>query len=274
MEQNIIPTPTLSPCGADQPLLLLAVSHQPQQDSAVQEQELRRMGLMPEAVDEALTYFAGQATGQVWKIRFGQRAFLTAQIDSDYWLPHWLGTDVEVAGSRPNLTANYGAMLALAPLAGTVIAPEDSDIASTRALLKVATLLADMTGASHIFWSPARLWSEIPAFRSAVTEMLDSGMPPLLHLVAFVDGQGGQYLETRGLSYFCGQELRLIDAGNLSRTEQVRRLARLSLDMMMNGAIAVPRRFPGLGAGESIAVAPGGAESGGASVLVVRIEQE
>src|SRR3546814_3097868 len=57
--------------------------------------------------------------------------------------------------------------------------------AATREFFKLVVLLIDLFDASHIFWSPARLWSDAPQFRAAVAEMLASGMPPVLHLIAF-----------------------------------------------------------------------------------------
>src|SRR3546814_3138481 len=58
------------------------------------------------------------------------------------------------------------------------------DPAATREFFKLVALLIDLFDASHLFWSPARLWSDAPQFRAAVAEMLASGMPPVLHLIA------------------------------------------------------------------------------------------
>src|SRR3546814_15721579 len=70
-------------------------------------------------------------------------------------------------------------------------------------------LLIDLFDASHIFWSPARLWSDAPQFRASIAEMLASGMPPVLHLVAFrrKDLRSGASITTRGLALFAGPEL-------------------------------------------------------------------
>src|SRR3546814_13714843 len=50
------------------------------------------------------------------------------------------------------------------------------DPAATREFFKLVALLIDLFDASHLFWSPARLWSDAPQFRAAVAEMLASGI--------------------------------------------------------------------------------------------------
>jgi hypothetical protein len=145
-------------------------------------------------------------------------------------------------------------------------------VADSREFCKLAVLLIDMLGAQQIYWSPARLWSDAVAFRAAVAEMLVSGMPPLLHLLAFQDMPGGG-LATRGLAFFAGQDLHLVADGGLDRKDAIRRLARLALDIMVHGAIRAPRRFRGLADGEYLRVGPAtGAD--GCDILIVSITRE
>lgn len=140
-----------------------------------------------------------------------------------------------------------------------------------REFFKVALLLIDLFDASHIFWSPALLWSDAGQFRASVAEMLASGMPPVLHLVAFrhYDTQAGQRVGTRGLSLFAGQELEGSLPGGWTVADMVKRLARLALDIMLNGPIGGRQRVRGLEAGEWITLSPTGTDGGGGSPVLV-----
>src|SRR3546814_2830630 len=84
--------------------------------------------------------------------------------------------------------------------------------------------------------------------------MLASGMPPVLHLVAFRrrDAGDGAIMVTRGLALFAGQELEARIPGGWTVAEMVRRLSRLALDMMLNGPVHTARTMRGLDAGEWI----------------------
>lgn len=95
--------------------------------------------------------------------------------------------------------------------------PEDDDDGADadgrtqriREFFKIMVLRIDLFDASHILWSPAELWSDAPQFRASVLEMLDSGMPPLLHVVAFrrEEVAGTVSVRTRGLTFFAAREL-------------------------------------------------------------------
>src|SRR3546814_10826771 len=99
-----------------------------------------------------------------------------------------------------------------------------------REFFKMMVLLIDLFDASHIFWSPARLWSDAPQFRASIAEMLASGMPPVLHLVAFgrKDLRSGASITTRGVALFAGQELEARIPNGWTVAEMVRRLSRLA----------------------------------------------
>ncbi len=124
--------------------------------------------------------------------------------------------------------------------------------------LKLFVLLIDALGAEQIFWSPARLWTSAPQFRGAVAEMQASGMPPVLHLVAFRrrDDAAGERVATRGLVAFAGQELEARVPPGWDMAAMVKRLARLALDMMLNGAVTRAQQAPGLARGEPVALTP------------------
>lgn len=138
-------------------------------------------------------------------------------------------------------------------------------------LFQMIVLLIDAFDADHIFWSPARLWTDARQFRGAIAEMQTSGMPPVLHLIAFRrrDGAADPHVATRGLAAFAGQELDAAVPPGWDMAAMVKRLARLALDIMLHGPVVQPQQTPGLQAGEWVALTPqGGARDGPAAVLV------
>lgn len=139
-----------------------------------------------------------------------------------------------------------------------------------REFFKMMVLLIDLFDASHIFWSPARLWSDASQFRASIAEMLKSGMPPVLHLVAFRqrDTGEGAVVRTRGLALFGGQEFEAPIPTGWTVAEMVKRLARLALDVILHGPVPEYRRLRGLGAGEWVSLSP----QGGGSPTTVLVE--
>jgi hypothetical protein len=135
--------------------------------------------------------------------------------------------------------------------------------------LKLLVLLIDALGAEQIFWSPARLWTGAQQFRGAIAEMQASGMPPVLHLVAFRrrDDAAGERVATRGLVAFAGQELEARVPPGWDMAAMVKRLA---LDMMLNGPVVRAQQAPGLERGESVALTP--QPAGGARPATVLVE--
>ncbi|HRE35102.1 MAG TPA: hypothetical protein PK217_08545 [Sphingopyxis terrae] len=129
-----------------------------------------------------------------------------------------------------------------------------------RDFFMMASLLIDLFDASHFFWGPARLWSDAKQFRASTAEMLASGMPPVLHLIAFRQHDAGEVeiIRTRGLAHFGGQEMEAARPTGWTVADLVRRLARLSLDIIINGPVQEARRLPGLDPGEWISMAPRG----------------
>ncbi|WP_374526336.1 hypothetical protein [Sphingopyxis sp.] len=150
--------------------------------------------------------------------------------------------------------------------------PPDVRATYLREFFKMAVLLVDLLDASHIFWSPARLWSDAPQYRSAVAEMLSSGMPPVLHLVAFrrIEGPSSELVRTRGLALFGGQEIESPIPPGWTVAEMVKRLARLALDIILNGPVLDARGLRGLGPGEWVSLVP--IPDGAGARKTVRVE--
>ena len=145
------------------------------------------------------------------------------------------------------------------PVAGKDGADGSVRANALREFFKAMVLLIDLFEASHLYWSAARLWSDAAQFREAVAEMLVSGMPPVLHLVAFragVTGDAAAVVGTRGLAHFSGQELAAHCPPDWTMPQITRRLARVALDMILNGAVATSRRYRGLEPGEWMLLTP------------------
>lgn len=149
------------------------------------------------------------------------------------------------------------------------------DRAGQQSFFRLLLLLIDAFGASHFFWSPARLWSDAAQFRNAIDEMHVSGMPPVLNLVAFhmVSREGGEGIRSHGLAHFCGHELEAALDDTMPVVEVIRRLARLSLDAMLFGAYEGPADFDGLIDGERIYVRPLEARADEPALVMVDIRR-
>ena len=126
----------------------------------------------------------------------------------------------------------------------------------------VAAMLAAALGATRMAWLPARLWSATADLGDAIAAMETEGLPPILHLIGFAsDVQAGApraQLQSRGLAFFADCELRLDYPAAMPPTEALRRLARLAIHAMLNGAPAPGQTMPGLVDGELLRVAPAG----------------
>jgi hypothetical protein len=222
---------------------------------------LRRMGLRPESVADG-TGGDTWADGPLFRLRFGSASLLAGQASAaalDLADPLHPSTSL-LASSLPREWCAPGHCWAFVPEGGDRSA---ADPVQMREFFKTMVLLIDLFDASHFFWSPARLWSDAPQFRASIAEMLKSGMPPVLHLVAFRhhDTGEGAAVRTRGLAHFGGQELEGRIPSGWTVAEMVKRLARLALDIIINGPVAEPRRVRGLDAGEWVSLAPRGTEA-------------
>ena len=217
----------------------------------------RRMGLRPETV-------AGAADGTPrFRLHLGVLRVLVGRADA---------ARLALADPAAAATSRIGA----APPAGWREAswffePEAADAAASHEFLTMMVLLIDLFGADHLFWSPARLWSDARAFREALAEMRASGMPPVLHLVAFRrrGGDEGEAVATRGLAAFAGQELEAPVPPGWDMAAMVRRLARIAIDLILNGPIAWAQEVPGLASGEWVAMTPQAGRGGGPDRVLV-----
>lgn len=249
------------------------------------EASLRRMGLNPELVDGDGADGADVAArigAPRFRLTFGGVSVLAgpaADAVLDLADPDDPSTSL-LAASLPQRWRENGACWVFIPER----APENDEASASpteqptrmREFFKIMVLLIDLFDASHIFWSPARLWSDAPQFRASIAEMLASGMPPVLHLVAFrrKDIDNGASIGTRGLALFAGQELEARIPGGWTVAEMVRRLSRLALDMMLNGPVQYARTMRGLEAGEWIEILPPMRNAGQRSTVIVEFGRD
>ena len=239
------------------------------------ETALRHMGLRPERVAHEV---AGIAAPQ-FRLCFGAVSVLAgpaAAAARDAADPDDPSTSL-LAASLPRDWRQDGHCWMFVPEAGQASAAATAQPTQMREFFKMMVLLIDLFDASHLFWSPARLWSDASQFRASIAEMLASGMPPVLHLVAFRrrDGAGGaEEIGTRGLALFAGQELEAQIPEGWTVADMVRRLSRLALDMMLNGPLNGARTMRGLESGEwiDLSLSPGG--SGQRSTVIVEFGRD
>lgn len=242
------------------------------------ETSLRHMGLRPERIAAPGSDIASRIGAPCFRLTFGAVSILAgpaAGATLDLSDPDHPSTSL-LAASLPGRWRDHGACWVFLPERDPD--RDGADAISVekptrmREFFKMMVLLIDLFDASHIFWSPARLWSDAPQFRASIAEMLASGMPPVLHLVAFrrQETGSGASMGTRGLVVFAGQELEARIPGGWTVAEMVRRLSRLALDMMLNGPVRHARTMRGLEAGEWIDLSP--ISRGGGQRSTVRVE--
>jgi hypothetical protein len=238
------------------------------------ETALRHMGLRPERVD-------GDGTGIApprFVLRFGAMSVLVGAAAGsalDAADPDNPATSL-LAASLLHDWRHDGHCWMFVPEGGEEPATSSKQPMGMREFFKMMVLLIDLFDASHLFWSPARLWSDAGQFRASIAEMLASGMPPVLHLVAFRrrEGAAGASMETRGLALFAGQELDARIPAGWTVAEMVRRLSRLALDLMLNGPVQHERTMRGLESGEWIDLSPSPGASGSRSMVIVEFGRD
>lgn len=95
------------------------------------------------------------------------------------------------------------------------------------ALLKIGQIIGNNLSATGIIWVPARIHSGFEYFSEATYHYDNEDIFPLLSQIAVLDPSDGQ-IQTRGLDYFCGYELRIIFPPQGSRYDWIRHLLMLA----------------------------------------------
>lgn len=238
------------------------------------ETALRHMGFRPERID-------GDDMGIMapcFRLHFGVSTVVAGPANDavlDDADPDHPSTSL-LAASLPRDWRQDGGCWMFVSDVGDEPSPSSGQPTRMREFFKTMVLLIDLFDASHLFWSPARLWSDAAQFRASIAEMLTSGMPPVLHLVAFRrrDDGAGASMGTRGLALFAGQELEARIPDGWTVADMVRRLSRLALDMMLNGPVRHQRTTRGLESGEWIDLSPSGRKGGDGSMVIVEFGRD
>ena len=144
-------------------------------------------------------------------------------------------------------------------------------------LAALAAVVGAAFAASRMLWTPAQLWSPVAMLGDAVAALERQGLPPVLHLVAMrrlMTAEGPlSSMQTRGLNWFCGSELRIDHPEAMSDADVVKRLARLCIHAMVAGPLEPGAAVPGLDRGEMLIAGPWASDAGGGPVLPLRLRQ-
>ena len=221
-------------------LILLRSGPPPIADREQQTDLLQRLGIVADAA----------LHNDVWMLRYAGSAFSLSAIDSSSALVRQaLAAPLHLIDHRPLVLADSATLSGL-QLESLNLPPAPGRAAMAQHLCAVASLLVPAFGLTHMFWHPADLWSDAAALGAATIAMESSGLPPVLHLVAFdvphMAHRAHDRLVSHGLSWFCGCELQLDGPVTLSTGDYVRRAARLAIDVMVHGNPGGPRIVPGL----------------------------
>lgn len=123
------------------------------------------------------------------------------------------------------------------------------------ALAGYALRLATFVPVDVICWPYAQLVSDVEQLRGAMDGFSGGKDVPVLQFVRMTVRSDGTLTST-GLSYFCGQEIRLRAVGDMSAAGLVRRGCRIAADAMLNGPFERQSEFAGLAAGEQVRILP------------------
>lgn len=201
--------------------------------------DLDRHKIITDGMVFELDLFSEEETGNILKQNCGATLFGSAAEQGSAGIGLWLGDHLENGRHLPSIN---------------------------RTLLKVAQILGQAVSATHICWLPARQSIDFAHFEEAVADYLAGGPTPILIQIAITKNPNNR-LQTRGLSYFSNQEITLAETPNLSESEALKRLVRISHDIAINGKIDNVLEVDGLDKGEKITFKP----SRNASELAVEI---
>jgi hypothetical protein len=112
-------------------------------------------------------------------------------------------------------------------------------------LLKLGALLAKKLHAHSVAWTPGQVMSDAAYFSAAVSDYAAGGVFPALATVDFIFSDSGTLLNTKGLSWFSGQELEM-RCRLLDQAEIMRRAVRIVHDVAINGAVTDAIDLPDL----------------------------
>ena len=136
------------------------------------ETSLRHMGLQPERIGDAGTAPDARIAAPCFRMAFGAVSVLAgpaAGAALDLADPDHPSTSL-LAASLPRGWRESGDCWIFIPESDRAVS--SSQTTRMREFFKMMVLLIDLFDASHLFWSPARLWSDAPQFRASIAEMV------------------------------------------------------------------------------------------------------
>lgn len=143
---------------------------------------------------------------------------------------------------------------AVSLLPGEHIVAGSAQLAVVRVMAGLAARLAGLKGVRAVAWHPAASWMEGGYFTRVVSAWLGGGVFPALGLSAFESTADGG-IESVGLRFFTGQELRVEALAGEARADTVK-LAVRTVDMLVrHGPLAERATLVGP-AGEPLTVEP------------------
>ena len=166
------------------------------------------------------------------------------------------------AAPRPRALHRFGVgddlaaqpLEAVSLLPGEHIAAGGAQATVVRIMAGLAARLAGLDGLQAVAWHPAGSWMEGGYFVRIVAAWIGGGAFPALGLTAFESTAGGG-VESVGLAFFTGQELRVEPLAGEARVETVK-LAVRAVDMLVrHGCVAERATLVGP-AGEPLVVEP------------------
>lgn len=132
---------------------------------------------------------------------------------------------------------------------------DSGDLEGMLRLSALTGMIASGIDQCVVGWLPARLWSATALFCDAVSAVERQGLPPVMHLVGFdCTEQEAIIVTTDGLSWFCGQELRLTAPLACGARQALRHAARLAIDAMVHGGLNGPMTVAGIGSDEELVI--------------------
>ncbi len=136
-----------------------------------------------------------------------------------------------------DLDKDVAARAAVMPIIrGPHLAGAERTLPVVRGILQVARAVCDAPGLAGVAWLPARSWMSISYFKSVVDVWLSGGPFPALGLTSMKPVFDGG-LQTVGLEYFIGQELRIEPDVTTDRVAATRIAARLINSLVEGGPL-------------------------------------
>jgi hypothetical protein len=114
-----------------------------------------------------------------------------------------------------------------------------------KAFLQFAAILTKHLGPARLYWTPANLLVSPDYFVDSVTDYAEGGAFPVLSTIDLAWQQEEDALQTTGLDWFAGQEIRCAQV-NADRQNWLRRVVRLVHDIATNGPMIADQNVPDL----------------------------